>query len=265
MWMATGPTGPAGPLQVFPLTGPTGWTGPSGGFGPTGPTGPAGSGGGGSEASDISYANSGYPNLANVQEALDQILYVSPQITSFTNNVGTVELGTTVTSVTFNWSYNKAMQTASISNGVGEVDPPLVTKTITGTWTSNTSWELTASDGTDSTQAGTSISFDQKRYWGVSSLETLTSAEILALGGSEFATTFDKSIAYNCSAGGVYPYFAFPAAWGTPSNVTVGGLAFSAFTVTEQNFTNASGYTSEYNVIRFNGVQSGANIAVVWA
>ena len=211
------------------------------------------------------YTNVSYPSLENVQEALDQLLYVTPEVTSFTNNVNTVEIGVTITSVTFNWSFNKTMTSASINNGVGAVNPPLTTKTITGTWTTDTSWELTASDGTNSADASTSIAFDNKRYWGVSALETLTSAEIIALGGSEFATSFDKSVVYDCSAGDVYPYYAFPAAWGTPSNVTVGGLAFSAFTVTTQSFTNASGYTSSYNVIRFNGVQSGANISVVWA
>ena len=257
MWAFTGPTGP---------TGRVGPTGPANGpAGVTGPTGPTGSGFEGPIlAADVTYTNSGYPDLATVQNALDTLLYTNPEITNFSDNIGTVEIGRTITSITFNWSFNKTMVSASINNGVGAVNPPLTSKTITGTWTTNTSWTLTASDGTNSVNAGTSIAFDNQRYWGVSALETLTTQQILNLGNSEFATNFEKSVAYNCSGGGLYPYYVYPSAWGVPNNVTVGGLSFSAFTVTEQSFTNASGYTSAYNVIRFNGVQSGANIEVVW-
>jgi hypothetical protein len=196
--------------------------------------------------------------------ALDDLLYVAPSV-SLSNNVNTVEVGTTITSITFTWTYNKTMTSASINNGVGAVALSNGSDTITGSWASNETWTISASDGTNTATASTSIGFYNQRYWGVNASATLTTAQILALGSSEFATSFGKSINYNCAATNVYPYYAYPAAWGSPSNVTVGGLAFSDFTLVAQSFTNASGHVSTYNVIRFNNVQSGANIAVVWA
>ena len=64
---------------------------------------------------------------------------------------------------------------------------------------------------------------------------------------------------------GGYPYLAYPASFGTPNAMTVGGLTFSDFDVGTQDFTNASGFTESYHLIRFNNLQTGANIAVAWA
>ena len=198
-----------------------------------------------------------------MQTALDSLLYVAPHINSFGNNVGTVEIGYTVTSVTLTWAFNETMASATITS-VGAVSLTSSSQTLTGAWTSAVSWTLIASDGTNTVSATTGIGFSNRRYWGVSPNAVLTSADILALGGSEFAGGFDKSLDYNCSAGDVYPCYAYPAAWGVPSSVTVGGLGFSAFTCTTQSFTNASGYTSSYNVLVFDNPQSSASIAVVW-
>lgn len=226
--------------------------------GPPGPQGPPGAGAG--EADDVLYENANY---TTVQAALDALLYVAPKINSFTNNVGTREKGSSVASVTLAWSFNKAMSAASINQSIGAIDPTSSSYAVDGPFTSDTAWTLTANDGVNSTNASTSIAFRQKRYWGASSLDTLTDADILGLGGSEFATSFGKAVTYNCS-GGKYPYFAYPASFGSPSGVTVGGLAFSDYTVATQDFTNASGYTESYHVIRFNGIQTGAAISVSW-
>jgi len=91
----------------------------------------------------------------------------------------------------------------------------------------------------------------------------LDNAGVLAL-TSEFATDYNKAVTYDAT-GGKYLYYAFPASFGTPSRVTVGGLTFSDFTVTTLDFTNASGHTETYNVIRLNNMQTGAAINVNWA
>jgi hypothetical protein len=214
---------------------------------------------GASEADQVVYENSVYDN---VQAALDALLYVAPKINSFTNNVGTRELGSSVSTVTLNWSFNKAMASVKL-NGV-EIDPGAPSTTIEGPFTSDQTWTLQASDGQNTISASTSISFAQKRYWGASALTTLDDENIIGLGSSEFSSNFNKAITYDCT-GGKFPYICYPASFGTPSAVTVGGLAFSDLKVTAQEFTNASGFTDTYNVVRFNGIQTGANIAVVWA
>lgn len=224
-----------------------------------GPQGPPGDGGA-ETAVEISYSGE-YPN---VQAALDALLYVAPEIESFSNNVGTVEIGATVSSLTLAWTLNKTVTSLALDNAIGSV-LGLTSKSLTGlSLTDDTTYQLTASDDTNTVSAETTVAFRNKRYWGVSASPSLDSDGVLALGNSEFATSFAKSITYNASSRG-FPYYAYPAVWGTPSAVTVGGLAFSDLVVDVVSVTNASGYTQNYNVIRFGNTQTGASIAVVWA
>jgi hypothetical protein len=230
---------------------------PTGIPGVPGPPGPPGEGGA-SEADEVAYAN---PAYANVQDALDALLYLPPKINSFTNNIGTREKGSSVDSVTLTWAFNKVMTSVTL-NGV-DIDSGASSTTIEGPLTSDQSWTLQASDGKNTVSASTSISFAQKRYWGASALTTLDDENIIGLGSSEFSANFNKSASYDCT-GGKYPYIAYPASFGTPSAVTVGGLAFSDLNIATQNFTNASGFVDSYKVVRFAGLQTGANISVVW-
>jgi hypothetical protein len=174
-----------------------------------------------------------------------------------------VEQGSSVASVTLSWAFNKIMESVTLNGD--SIDPASTSATIEGPFTTNQTWTLEASDGANSATASTGLSFEQRRYWGVSASTSLDDAEILALGGSEFATNFGpKAITYDCS-GFKYPYIAYPASFGVPNAVTVGGLAFSGFDVMTQDFTNSSGYTQSYNVVRFLNIQTGSNISVVWA
>jgi hypothetical protein len=226
--------------------------------GPPGPAGPPGAGGG--DADEIAYDNATY---STVQAALDALLYVAPHIASFTNSVGTVEIGTTVSAVTLAWTLNKTMTSLALDHGIGSV-LGLASKSLTGlTLTTDTTYTLTAGDGQNTTSAQTTIAFRNRRYWGAVDSESLDNAGILAL-SSEFATDYQKSVTYDAT-GGKYLYYAFPASFGTPSHVTVGGLSFSDFTVSAMSFTNASGHTETYNVIRLNNRQTGSAIAIVWA
>lgn len=233
--------------------------------GPPGPKGDKGDKGdpgdpGASDAAHVTYENDTH---ATVQEALDALLYVPVDITSFSSSVNTVELGITVQSVVLNWTINKLVTSLSITNGVGVVQPSSVSKTVTGPWTADQTWTINASDGKSSDAASVSLQFRQKRYWGTSASETLVDSQIIAF-ASEFATNRNRSVTYNAT-GGKYPYYCYPASFGLPTAVTVGGLVFSDFTVTTRAFVNASGYSSTYNIVRFNGIQTGANISVVWA
>lgn len=223
---------------------------------------PVTGGGGGGSAYDITYTTPAHPDIENVGEALDTIFYVPTDITAFSGG-GTFEIGSSIASVNLAWSINKAVTSQSINNGVGSLDPSLRALNVPGPFTSNQSWTLTASDGTTSDNASTSLSFARKRYWGASAEEELDNSQILAL-SQEFASNNDKAVTYDCS-GGKYPYFCYPTSFGTLSAVTVGGLAFSDYNQQVQSFTNASGHTENYYVTRFNGIQFGAAINVVWS
>lgn len=230
--------------------------------GPGNPLPTTGGGGGPVDAYQVSYETPAHPSVENVGEALDIIFYVPVDITSMTGG-GIFEIGSTVAEVTLNWAINKTVTSQSISNGVGSIDPALRTLNIDGPWTTGQTWQLTASDGESSDQASQSISFLRKRYWGPSPETSLSDADIRNL-AQEFATNNDKAVTYNCT-GGQYPYFCYPVSFGPLTSVTVGGLAFSDYTQDVQSFTNASGHTEDYYVTRFNGIQTGAAIAVVWS
>jgi len=209
------------------------------------------------DATGIAYGG----EFPSVRDALDALLYVAPVIGAFAASPAVVETGTTIPTVALTWTLNKAVSTEAIT-GLAPLTPDARSATALGPFTSDHSWTLTANDGKTTVTASATITFRQRRYWGVSASPTLTTADILAFSG-EFSTSKGKSVSYDCT-GGRYPYFTYPASFGDPVGVTVGGLAFSDLVITTQSFTNASGYASNYKVIRFGNLQTGSAIAVVW-
>lgn len=214
-------------------------------------------------ATEVSYDNPLYPT---VEDALNFLLYIPIQLT-FSNDQNIQEVGTLVTEITLIWVINKAVISQSLDHSIGSLDPSVrsfqVLPPAPGLTTSET-WTLTVNDGTKSDSAQTTLSFEPKVYWGVSPDTTLTSSGVLGLASESFATALGRSMSFNCT-GGAYPYYAFPQSFGLPNSVVVGGLAFTAYTVTVQPVTNAQGFTQEYNVIRFNNLQNGSNIPVAWS
>jgi hypothetical protein len=226
-----------------------GGTGEGGGSGPV-------------AAEDVSYSTAADDAITNVKEALDKLLYVAPNILSFTGGSQN-EIGSTVSGVHLAWSINKAITSQSLNNSIGSLAAAVRSYDYEADITTNTTFTLTISDGQNSDNASTSVTFLRKRYWGASAAESLDNAAVLAL-SQELTSSKNKSVTYDCT-GGKYPYFCYPKSLGALSAVTVGGLAFSDFTQETLSLTNASGHTEDYYVTRFNGIQTGANIAVVWA
>lgn len=209
--------------------------------------------------------------IAALEAQMADLLYKPMAITMFSASPNTVEIGSSVGSVVLSWALNKTATTLSMTGYVGPaILPSDTTATANGPFSTDKTWTLSVNDGSGRPGAGatasTSLVFRNKRYWGVSPNTTLTGPEIIAL-SSEFSTSRVKDITYNASGGtgSNYIYYAYPTSFGNLNAVTVGGLAFSDYTTTVVNFTNASGYTSQYNLIRINNIQTGANIAVHWA
>lgn len=203
-------------------------------------------------------------NFTELYDLVNGLLYEAPVANLTLTSPSVYEVGSTVTTLSFTWDYGGPAVTNQTLTGA-TLQPGDRSYTITGlSVTSNATYTLSATDGTTPTSDSVSIQFQRKRYWGESALTTLTTANILALANSEFGTTPNKTATYNCS-GGEYPYYCYPTSWGALTNVTVGGLAFSDYTVATQSFTNASGSTTNYYVVRFNGIQTGSNITVTWS
>lgn len=208
-------------------------------------------------ATAIPYANVTYPTVA---AALDKLLYVNPVITL--TPPATVEVGTTITSVTLTWTLNKNVTSLSLNNEIGSIDPQQSTYTQTGlALTSDTSYTITAYDGSHYAYGTASQKFYHKRYYGVSSKDTLTNSDILAL-SSELSTSRTQTRTFNCS-GGKYFYFAILASYCSGISFKVGGLLYNDMNIVANfSFTNASGYTALFNVYRSGSIQTGSAISV---
>lgn len=213
----------------------------------------AASDGGFVTAANVSYLET------NVAAVLDELLYVAPNITSFTNDHGDVENGTEITSTVLNWIINKAVTSVTINNGIGSLSVDDTNYTHTSTYSTNRTYQITVSDGTNEDVATTSITFKNSNYWGVSANTSLSSSQINALTN---ALATSKSQTRTFTPDEQYIYIAYPASYGT-ATFTVNGLVNNAFILLPQSHTNASGATVPYNVYRSNNLLTGTYTVVV--
>ena len=209
---------------------------------------------------EVPYTTPSDANITNVKDALDSLFYTPPSINSFTISPNTVEKGTVITDITFNWGTNKNVVSQSINQGIGEILNTLRTYSLSGlNITGDISYSLTISDNKNTANRSSSISFRNKRYWGVSNLASLNNGDILSLSNSELSTSKSQSKTFNTS--NQYIYFAFPSSFGNPT-FKVNGLDNDAWIKTTILFTNSKGYKENYDVYRSEFLQNGIGITV---
>jgi len=213
----------------------------------------------GTGTDSVNAAQMPYSNTQTVAQVLDSLLYTALQITSFTNSVNTVESGGSTSNVVLNWAYNKAVSAQSLNQGFGSLPIGQRTATDSSTFSTNRTYSLSATDGTTPVNGNTSVTFMQKRYWGVNASASLSDAQIIAL-NSEFSSSRNQSRVL--TATGQYIYFAYPASFGLAS-FTVNGLPNTAWTLVTQAFVNASGFSESYNIYRSNNLLTGVYTVVV--
>ena len=216
----------------------------------------------------MSYGNESLPSVTNVEECLDAIIakiyYVNPSITSFTCNPSRTayEMGEKVTSVTFTWTYNKDMVSQTLT-GCDLADETVRTATYSTEFNSNKTFTLSASDGTNSTSANKSFTFQNKVHHGSASIpSTYDSAFILSLNG---ALKGGKGGTYTTIVGsGEYFYIAMPTSFNNSDVLTgkIGGFDTDFGKVATIQHTNASGYTTSYNIYKSTNSNLG-NISMV--
>lgn len=217
-------------------------------------------GSGASTAAAVSCVIDGRPDLGNVQAALSALFYVPLAVVL--SGGGTYERGQSVASRDLTWTASKDLASQSITGGgVPSLDPADRAATATGPFTTDTTWTLsaTATSG-ESASASTSLAFRSRRHWGVSTEETLDDAALLALAGSELATSRIQTRTLDAT-GGRYLWFAWPADFGVPA-FWVGGLLNTDWIETVRDHVNAYGYSRSYRLYRSGSIQAGAAIGV---
>lgn len=247
------------------LYGPPGPQGPAGPQGPKGDKGDPGSGGdvfsvnGQKGEVIIDSSNLDYTEEMTIKEALDQLLYISPKITSFTGG-GQFEVGSSVSNRLLKWTLNKEVQTQSLNNGIGEIDKELRSYNIEGPITKNIVYTLSVNDGKNSTSATTSFTFMTKNYYGTSVKSTLENEDILSL-TSYLSNSRQQTRTFDCS-GGKYFYFVIPTQFCNGIKFKVGGLSYSDMNITTKEVRNSYGVTNSYNIYRSGNIQNGSSINV---
>lgn len=201
------------------------------------------------------------------RQLIDDLAYTAIAFVFASATNATNEIGSTVTGTAITWSFNKEpkAQTIKFGSEVAEVlDKSIRSKTYSGkTITSNTSIVITATDERNAQASRTlNITFQPRAYWGVAqNKEIYDSADILALSESALTSTRTRNI--NVNAGeGEHIIYAIPSSFGTPT-FKINGFEGGFVKVGTINFTNASGYSQNYDVYKSVNPNLGSTQVVV--
>ena len=189
-----------------------------------------------------------FPLTLNIVPSSDSIFEVGASYTP-TINIFVSRKGTNVTS-------GSNINVVGVPTLSGSISNDKQTWIPTSAVRANQKLTVTATYGSQSASKVYNVFFKYKKYWGVSTNASLTSAQVLTLGNSTWAdskavgaTTFD------CT-GGKYVYYVIPSSLGVPE-FWVGGLKNSDVVITNANVTNASGGTTTYQIMRLTKIQTG--------
>ena len=218
-------------------------------------------------ANSIVYNNPNFPNCTTLDSALDTLFakafYVAPSITSFDITPSDIvyEIGTTINNLEFNWTINKDIKSQTLTNCT-LTDETVRTATYTLPLSSNKTFILEISDGDNTASASKTISFLNKIYWGSAAQPiTYDDAFVLGLSNSKLTNSNKDDYDFDCPVG-EYCYFATPVSMKI-STAWVNGFQTDLEELLTIQFTNASGYTSDYTISRFKNTGLGQFTATV--
>lgn len=220
--------------------------------GKDGENGSSGSGGGSYDDTEL---------REEIQALKDIVNYVAPKINSFSMSPSTTtyEIGSKVSGLKFSWNLNKNVTSQSLTGCTIGVNDR--SANYSSEISSNKTFTLSVSDGKNTANANKSINFYNKKYYGVATERSeYDSGFILGLNGS---LVNGRTGNFTVNAGErQYIYFAIPTSFGTPT-FTIGGFSGGFDLVNTIDFTNASGYTTKYNIYRSTNANLGNTTVVV--
>ena len=205
---------------------------------------------------DVAYSNTTIDSVVDVKGALDALIskvyYVAPKINSFTcsPNQLSYEIGQKVSSVVFNWSYNKNIAYQTLTD-CDVSDISVRSATYDQEISTNKTFVLSCGDGQNSASSSKAFTFSSRVHSGASAIpSTYDSAFILSLPGQ---LKGNKSGTYTTTVGvNQYFYIAMPKSYNNNDVLvgTVGGFSTEFLRVSTVSHTNQSGYTTDYNIYK---------------
>lgn len=179
---------------------------------------------------------------------IEDILYQPMEILRLTNNVNTAEIGSVVRSITLDWETNKTP--ASLTLDGASLNPEFIGYAMTEqNVTKNKTFTLKAVDerGAEAVKT-TSIAFVNGVYYGIAAANEAPD--------SAFVHTFTKTLRsskltqFTVNAGErQYIYYCVPSRFGA-CTLSVNGFSGGFPLIATIAFTNASGYTENYDIYR---------------
>lgn len=223
----------------------------------------------GSTAEKVSYENDVYfTDVTNLKQAVDKILakiyYEEPKITSFTMTPSTdvYEIGTVIpaNTIEFSWAVNKEIKSQALTDCTVAADDR--SATYGAELTNTKTFVLTVSDGEKAATVSKKISFLNKGYWGSAAIPDEYNSEfILGLTNNKFISSNKGDYNFNVGAG-EYGYFAVPSTMKF-TTIWVNGFQADVEEVATVSFTNASGHTSTYTILKTSQSALGSFTATV--
>lgn len=184
--------------------------------------------------------------LAELSNHVEDLHYKPIEITSCSVSPSVAEMGSRVTSATVSWNVNKNPASQSVE---GEsVDASLRSKQITGlSLIADKSFSVRVQDERDLVDSDSAwLRFHNGVYYGALAADAvINSSAILSLTRSLQA---GKSKTFTATAGEGQKFaYALPSRYGTPA-FNIGGFDYVWTKAATFDFTNASGYTEQYDV-----------------
>ena len=238
----------------------------------------------GADANKVGYENNNAVDGldgANVQQALDYLLWVAPTVSMTLNPASTVEVGTTIDTVKIGYTLNKNVASAKVMvDGTANVlegdalkkgthtavdyamATPRYDKAHTATFT------VSVDDG--STRAGHTATASKSFAWKLAKFQGASATHIDNF-DDEAINALTKTLAdngklsetkINC-AGGKYPTFVIPTAWCNGLSFKVGGLGFSDLNEKAYKYTNANGVEVDMTIYQFKNLQNGEPVVII--
>lgn len=246
-------------------------------------------------AADSEYHNDAVSSITNVQQALDNLMnihyYINPSYTTFTvDRSGNYDVGTVLSQpFTVTWVLNKQPESGDVETlkyegttllNIMSLEDHSKWKSGTYTYTNNitsnspktytfrvdyTDNHSTVPSGkTGSCSATRTFNFMYRRYWGVTSTETLSDEQLYAL-SNELSTSRAQERDFNCT-GGKYWWFVIPTTYCSGIQFTDVGsglpMTLPPECISSRTITNSQGISYSVNVYRGEFKQTASSVKI---